>query len=106
MLAQQSAPVLQNGSVRYPTPMLTRTEQQLRVLELTVELLIARASLGDCWVYGFQNAAELLDAAPFPFGDHASALRHLQNALAYCRQHEFGAAAFELRSLRGLLMRI
>ena len=85
---------------------LSRFQQVVRVLDLTVDLLIARTSMGDFWSAGFQDAEQYLGALPLPSPDFAKARRHLQNAAAYCEQIEFGAAAFELRSLRGQLQRL
>lgn len=76
-------------------------QQELRIFDLTVELLIARAIVGDFWVAGFNDAAALLASLPLTTGDFATANRHLQNAAAYCKLKEVGAATFELRSLRG-----
>ena len=80
--------------------------QQMRVLDLTVELLIARTSMGDYWGEGFGDARILLETASFPRADAHKANHRLQNAVSYCWQHEFGGAASELRALRGLLQRI
>ena len=85
---------------------ISRFQQVLRVLDLTVDLLIARASMGDYWQAGFQDADQYLEALPLPSPDFAKARHHLQNAAAYCEQIEYGAAAFELRSLRGQLQRL
>jgi hypothetical protein len=86
-----------------PAAGLSRFQQVLRVLDLTVDLLIARTSMGDCWSAGFRDAEHYLEALPLPSPDFARARRHLQNAATYCEKIEFGAAAFELRSLRGQL---
>jgi hypothetical protein len=85
---------------------LSRLQQVLRVLDLTVDLLIARASMGEHWAAGFQEAEQYLAGLPLPSSEFARARRHLQNAAAYCEQIEFGAATFELRSLRGQLQRL
>jgi hypothetical protein len=85
---------------------ISRYQQMLRVLDLTVDLLIARTSMGDFWQAGFQDADQYLAAVPLPSPDFAKARHHLHNAAAYCEQIEFGAAAFELRSLRGQLQRL
>jgi hypothetical protein len=87
-------------------PLLSRRQQQLRVLDLTVELLIARASMGDYWGDGFRDAENLLRFVGFPKAEAQSANHRLQNAVGYCRKQEFGGAAFELRALRGLLHRM
>ena len=80
--------------------------QQLRVLDLTVELLIARTSMGDYWGEGFRDARVLLERVFFPTADANKANHRLRNAVAYCGKQEFGGAAFELRALRGLLQRM
>jgi len=90
----------------YSPPALSEPEQRMRVLELSVQLLIARVSISDYWQEGFQDAAKLLAAVPLATSEFESASRHLQHANAYCRQNEFGAAAYELRSLRGRLQRL
>lgn len=78
----------------------------MRILDLTVELLIARTSMGDYWAEGFRDAGNALASMPLPTTDFRSANRHLQNAICYCQKEEFGAAAFELRALRGQLQRL
>jgi hypothetical protein len=105
MIVEPRAPA-HNGKVRPNRPLLSECEQRTRVLELTVELLIARCSLADYWVEGFQDAARLLAAVPLTTADFGSASGHLQNAIAYCQQQEFGAAVFELRATRGRLQRL
>jgi hypothetical protein len=106
MLTQPESKATRNGKAVPGMPRLSKCEQRLRVLDLTVELLIARTSIGDYWAEGFQDAANLLGAIPLPTADFAAADRRLQNAIGYCQQEEFGAAAFELRALRGLLQKI
>jgi hypothetical protein len=101
MIAQPSSAALQNGKARSPRCTLSKTKQVMRVLELTVELLIARTAIGDRWLQGFHDVQELLARAPFSLADIAFANRHLQNAHSYCLREEYGAAAFELRALRG-----
>lgn len=85
---------------------LSRLQQVMRVLDLTVELLIARTSMGDYWQAGFEDAEQYMAALPLPSPDFAKARGHLHNAAVYCEQIEYGAAAFELRSLRGQLQRL
>jgi hypothetical protein len=98
----------QNGSeqaeITFAVP--TRLEQQTRVLELTVQLLIARACLGECWNAGILDTVALLAAMPFTTAEYASARQHLKNGEQYCLESEFGAAAFEFRSLRGKIARL
>ncbi len=76
---------------------------RVRTMELTLELLIIRVSRGDYWERGFQIAAKLMAALPVATNVYASTRGHLTNASAYCRAGEYGAAAFELRMLRGLV---
>jgi hypothetical protein len=47
----------------------------------------------------------LLSTLSIPRDELESATRHLQNAISYCQENEFGAATFELRALRGHLQR-
>jgi hypothetical protein len=95
-----------NGKVIHRTIALSPYQQRMRVLELTVQLLIARTSMGDYWAEGLRDVAKLLAALPIPTAEFASATRHLQNAVSYCQENEFGAATFELRALRGYLQRL
>jgi hypothetical protein len=98
--------VSKNGQVEHRSPVLSQYEQRMRVLELTVQLLIARTSMGDYWAEGLKDAGNLLAALPIATAVFANANRHLQNAVGYCQQDEFGAATFELRALRGHLQRL
>jgi hypothetical protein len=85
---------------------LSKSQQRLRVLELSVHLLIARTKSGDFWFDGFRNTAELLETVPLTTSEFDSARLHLQNARAYGRIREFGASTFELRIVRGILQRL
>jgi hypothetical protein len=85
---------------------LSESQQRLRVLELSVHLLIARTKSGDFWVDGFRDTAKLFETIPLTTSEFDSARRHLQNACAYSRAREFGAATFELRIVRGILQRL
>jgi hypothetical protein len=85
---------------------LTESEQRLRVLELSVGLLIARTKIGEFWAEGFSDVTQFLEAVPLATPEFDAAKRHLQNAFDYCELNEFGAAAFELRILRGILQRL
>ena len=87
-------------------PDLSAYDQRMRVLELTVQLLIARTNSGDYWPEGIHDVEHLLGAIPIPTMEFVAANGHLHNALSYCEQEEFGAATFELRALRGQLNRI
>ncbi len=106
MISQSTRLVTHNGELQHGTPVLSQFEQRLRVLELTVQLLIARTSTGDYWAEGLRDVGDLLAALPIPTAEFALANRHLQNAVGYCQQEEFGAATFELRALRGQLQRL
>ncbi len=106
MISQPSLTPTQNGEVEYSTPVLSQYEKCLRVLELAVQLLIERTSMGDYWAEGLQDAEDLLVALPLALDEFAFANRHLQNAAGYCQQEEFGAATFELRVLRGQLQQL
>jgi hypothetical protein len=106
MNSQPSTQVARSGKGDHPAPVLSQFEQRMRVLELTVQLLIVRTSMGDYWADGLRDAAELVAALPLLTIEYASISRHLRNALDYCEQLEFGAATFELRAMRGQLLRI
>jgi hypothetical protein len=95
-----------NGKVGIYPHVLSESEKRLRVLELSVHLLTARTRTGDFWADGFQDTAKLLEAVPLTTSEFDSARLHLQNALAYGRQHQFGASTFELRIVRGILQRL
>lgn len=94
----------QQGEIVFAGP--THLQLQTRVLELTVQLLIARAGLGEYWEAGVREVAILLAAMPFTTTEFATARQQLKNAEHYCRQCEFGAATFEFRSLRGKIARL
>ena len=90
MISQPSQKVTENGQFEPSTPVLSQYEQRIRVLELTVQLLIVRTSCDDYWAEGFHDAAKVLAAMPLSTVDFTSANLHLQNALGYCQQEEFG----------------
>jgi hypothetical protein len=98
--------VSENCRGEQPLPFLSEYDHRLRVLEYTVQLLIARVNTSDFWADGFKDVKDLLAAVPIPTVTFAKTNRHLQNGLTYCQQEEFGAAAFELRTLRGHLQRL
>src|SRR5262245_4061882 len=106
MVTPISSSATYKGRVAKVAPALSQYEQLERVLELYLQLLIARTSMGDYWPEGFQDVAELVAVLPLPTGDYSSVKQHLNNAVVYCQQEEFGAAAFELRALRGYLQRL
>jgi hypothetical protein len=84
----------------------TETELRMHVLELSIELLIARSKVCDYWAQGYADAAHLLESVPLTTSTFESARRRMANAAAYSEQGEFGAAAFELRAVRGALSAI
>jgi hypothetical protein len=106
MISLATRIVSNDGPVEQPSQALSQYEQRMRVLEITVQLLIARIGMSDYWADGFKDVGNLLSALPIPTGSFAKTNRHLQNAVAYCQQEEFGAATFELRALRGHLQRL
>ena len=106
MISQPPVAMNHNGKTEHSTIALSPCQQHMRVLELTVQLLIARTSIGDYWVDGLRDVGRLLASLPIPTAELMSATRHLQNAASYCHANEFGAAAFELRALRGYLQRL
>ena len=106
MISLTSPTVIHNGKVEHSEPASSQYEQRIRVLEHYVQLLIVRTSMGDYWAEGLHDVANLLAALPFPTGEFSSVKRHLQNAVDYCQQEEFGAATFELRVVRGHLQRL
>jgi hypothetical protein len=85
---------------------LSESQQRLRVLDLSVHLLLARTKSGDFWAEGFEETAKLLETVPLTTSEFDMAGVHLHNARAYCLRREFGAAAFELRIVRGILQRL
>lgn len=105
MFAPTAAVALSN---RFPTPVveLTPFQRQLRQTELCIDLLIERTKGGDFWRRGFGELHELLHALPLPTGEFSAATAHANNAWNYCRRQEFGAAAFELRIVRGAVQRL
>jgi hypothetical protein len=94
------------GTVVFTPPVLSEAQQRLRVLELTIHLLVARTTSGDFWVDGFVEARRLLETVPLTTSEFDLARVHLQNAHSYGQRHEFGAAAFELRIVRGIVQRL
>jgi hypothetical protein len=85
---------------------LSEPEQRLRALERSVGLLIAHSKLGKFWSKGFREVRRLLEAVPLATPEFIAATRHLRNAFDYSELNEFGAAAFELRIVRGILGRL
>lgn len=85
---------------------LTPFQQRVRQAELCIETLIERTKGGDFWSPGFGELQELLGALPLPTGAFLTTTAHLNNAWNYCRRQEYGAAAFELRIVRGAVQRL
>lgn len=106
MIAQPLVPVLRNGATERNPIELSPNQQRMRVLELTLQLLIARTSYGEYWTAGLGDVGRLLASLPNRTAEFMSATRHLKNAASYCQENEFGAATFELRALRGYLQRL
>ena len=106
MVPRTSRTIEHHDQVEHNPFGLSQYDMRLRVLELTVQVLIARAHMYDHWAAGFQEARNLLAALPLPTAEFALLSRHLQNAVGYGEVQEYGAAAFELRVVRGQLQRL
>lgn len=106
MIAQASPAVSRDRQVQFGAPVLSQYDQRMRAVELTIQLLIARTARGEHWSEGFKAAGKLLAALPLTIAMSASVNRHFQNAVAYSQQAEFGASTFELRAVRGQLLRL
>ena len=107
MNLEQSSPQNDDRKVVELCPRgLSESQQRLRVLELSVHLLIARTKSDDFWADGFEETTQLLETIPLTTSEFDSARVHLQNARTYALRREFGAAAFELRIVRGILQRL
>jgi hypothetical protein len=85
---------------------LPEPEQRMRTLERSVALLIARTKLGEFCTKGFREVRRFLETVPLATPEFLAATRHLRNAYDYADLSEFGAAAFELRIVRGILLRL
>lgn len=106
MIAQPSVSLFEYGKTELATITSSPNQQRMRVLELTLQLLIARTRGGEYWTAGLGDVGRLLASLPSRTPEFVSATRHLKNAASYCQENEFGAATFELRALRGYLQRI
>ena len=84
----------------------TETQQRFRLIELCVEVLIRQTKIGKFWVEGYEEATNFLETLPLASNEFNLAKLRLESALDYCQRSEFGAAAFELRALRGLLQKL
>lgn len=82
---------------------ITESQQRVRLFELCVEVLIRQTRIGRIWVEGYDEATRFLESVPLATNEYNLAKLRLKNALDYCQRSEFGAAAFELRALRGRL---
>lgn len=80
--------------------------QRIIVTELSIQVLIEQSKLRNFWSAGYDEAARLIGALPLTTAEFLFANGHLQNALEYCLNAEFGAAAFELRMVRGCVQRL
>jgi hypothetical protein len=106
MIAETACLATECDEDEKPIFVLSHYEQQMRILELTVQLLIVRTSAGQYWSEGLKDAGELLTMLPIQSAEFECIYRHLENAIGYCQMQEFGAAAFELRVVRGGLQRL
>lgn len=103
-ICPNQAPASNHATNGYAAPpAATETELRMHVLELSVELLIARSRVCDYSSAGYADAARLLESVPLTTSTFENARRRMANATAYSEQGEFGAAAFELRAVRGAL---
>lgn len=84
----------------------SQAEQRLRLLERAVAALLARIQQADWHAEGFAEVAHLLEVVLLPASDFCLAKRHLDNSSHYCQAGEYGAGAFELRVVRGILLRL
>lgn len=85
---------------------LSEAEQRLRLLERRVGHLISHIQDGEFREDVFSEVTHLLEVILLPAHDFTLARQHLQNSSYYCQLGEFGASAFELRIVRGILQRI
>jgi hypothetical protein len=96
----------QDSTTRFLSPAPSETIQRIRKTEQSLHRLIERTKSGVVCEQGFVEVSRLLEALPLPTADFDLANRRLQNALDYARSGEFGAAAFELRMVRGFVQRL
>ena len=73
------------------------------LMDRTVDLLIEKTKAAEFWPELYERSSQVLETLVLPDDEFALAWRHLQNAFAYATNCEYGAAAFELRVLRGQL---
>lgn len=106
MIAQPVPASNHRKKSEHDRPLPSLYDQRLRVLELTIQLLIVRTSIGEHWPDGLRDVGKLLAMLQLPKSKARSAAHHLRNAKLHCVKQEYGAANFELRSLRGQLQRL
>jgi hypothetical protein len=64
-----------------------------------ISRLTTDIEIGATDVPHFEAVAELLTGVPLATGDHALAMRRLENVRLYAAEHEYGAARYELSIL-------
>jgi hypothetical protein len=62
--------------------------------------LLGRAGRGGCFVGGFEQTRQILEALPLTSTEFSLAVNRLANAQRYVQYGEHGAARYELRLLR------
>lgn len=70
-----------------------------RVVDLMVQKTLAR----EFWPELYDRGRRVLEGLPLATDEFGLALQRLQNALEYSSHEDFGAAAYELRLVRGQL---
>lgn len=108
MNLQPASAVIDSAAVNanYCQYTLSEPEQRLRTVERSLALLIAHTKLGEFCTKGFREVRRFLETVPLATPEFIAATRHLRNAYDYADLNEFGAAAFELRIVRGILLRL
>jgi hypothetical protein len=79
---------------------LSVVEQCCRWIEAAIGSLIEETKTEKACMDSYAIAAMLLESVPLPTDEFLLAKLRLMNARIYARNHEFGAASFELRQLR------
>ena len=74
-----------------------------QLMNREIELLIANVNSCERCREAFSRAKRILETLPISTSEFALAAQRLRNALAYMSASEQGAAAYELRLLRGQL---
>lgn len=88
----------------WPHPPVDLALTSALLMDRTVDQLIEEAKREELWPELYERGQRVLEGLPLPTGGHQRARGRLCNALSYSRSGEFGAAAFELRMLRGQLI--